>query len=249
MTSAFLTRRRVSVPSAGCASSGSRIKRLGSLGVVTVGALIGLFQLQAAAANTTRLSAIVAAYPDGLDGWEHALGHHLAPPAPPAVVSTAPARVSLVAASATKPRPRPPLPSGAVAWLTVPAIGLERPVYRGGQSTIDRGLATLFDDGPGGWRAPISPGAEGTLWIAGHHTSHGAPFLLVDRIKVGDVALVRGPDGVTYTYRFVARKIVGTSVNSSAVYGTDPAAHRMILQTSMGRTHRLLLTGSLVAVG
>jgi len=131
----------------------------------------------------------------------------------------------------------------------VPSIGLDRPVYQGGQSTINRGVATLFDDGPGGWRAPISPGGQGTLWIAGHHTSHGAPFLLVDRVKVGDVALIRGADGVTYTYKFVDRKIVGTSVKAGAVYGTDPAAHRMILQTSMGSAHRLLLTGSLVASG
>jgi len=160
----------------------------------------------------------------------------LAPPAPaPPVVPAPPSPVAW--------------PSGAVAWLTVPAIGLDRPVFRGGQSTIDHGVATLFDDGPGGWRAPVAPGSRGTVWIAAHHTSHGAPFRHVDELSVGDVAIVRGRDGVAHTYRFVGRRIVGTAVYPSVVYGSDPSMRRLELQTSMGSAHRLLLTGVLVASG
>jgi len=165
-----------------------------------------------------------------------------AAPAPPAPTSPVPS------APVTAPAPAA-WPSGTVAWLTVPAIGLDRPVFRGGQSTIDRGVATLFDDGPGGWRAPVAPGAPGTLWIAGHHTSHGAPFRHVDELAVGDVAIVRGLDGVPHTYRFVARRIVGTAVYADVVYGRDPSMRRLELQTSMGSAHRLLLTGVLVASG
>jgi sortase (surface protein transpeptidase) len=176
-----------------------------------------------------------------------ATGAALVAPSPAALAPPAPA--SPVPSSPVTAPPPAAWPSGAVAWLTVPAIGLDRPIFRGGQSTIDRGVATLFDDGPGGWRAPVAPGAPGTLWIAGHHTSHGAPGRHVDELAVGDVAIVRGLDGVPHTYRFVARRIVGTAVYPDVVYGRDPSMRRLELQTSMGSAHRLLLTGVLVAAG
>ncbi len=142
-----------------------------------------------------------------------------------------------------------PLPPGAVARISMAAIGLDLPVYRGSQSTIDLGVATLFDDGPGGWSAPVALGGRGTVWIAAHHTSHGAPFRLVDRMAVGDRISVRDANGAVYTYQVVDRRIVGTAVTPGAIYGDDPSAHRLVVQTSMGASHRLLLTASLILAG
>ena len=252
------TRNASGRPTGHTARGSRRRVRLGL--IVAAGILVGGAPPALAAAHAEP-SVAAAAQPDGprpaaaidqdgdpglvLDGWEIAIRQRRQGPATPAPVTAAPSAVE-VAPVIPVPPPSAPLPPDAVARILVPSIGMDLPVYRGGQHTIDGGVATLFDDGPGGWRDPVSPGDTGTLWIAGHHTSHGAPFLLVDQIVVGATVVVVDRDGNPHSYQIIDRAIVGTSVDPSAVYGTDGSARRLVVQTSMGRSHRLLLTGVLV---
>jgi LPXTG-site transpeptidase (sortase) family protein len=138
------------------------------------------------------------------------------------------------------------LPAGAEARLVIDAIGLDAPIYLGNQSTIDRNVVTHYD-GEGGWRAPVAPGTSGTYWLAGHRTVRGTgPFRLVPDVKRGDqVRIVT--TSATVTYVVSGTLITGLDTSDEAVYGSDPAASRLLLQTCLPNDERLLVFGELVA--
>jgi LPXTG-site transpeptidase (sortase) family protein len=138
------------------------------------------------------------------------------------------------------------LPTGAEARLVIDAIGLDAPIYLGNQSTIDRNVVTHYD-GDGGWRAPVAPGATGTYWLAGHHTARGTgPFRLVPDVKGGDqVRIVTAT--ATVTYVVTGTLVTGLDTSDDAVYGSDPASSRLLLQTCLPNDERLLVFGELVA--
>lgn len=83
-------------------------------------------------------------------------------------------------------------PSGMV--LTIPSLGLRRFVPEGATSDHLR----RFGVGRITWTA--LPHANGTVGIAGHRTTHGAPFFRLDRLEQGDAILVDF-QGRRYTYR------------------------------------------------
>jgi sortase (surface protein transpeptidase) len=82
--------------------------------------------------------------------------------------------------------------------------------------------------------------------LAAHHVTHGAPFLNVPNIKVGAEIDVTVGNGTTYRYRVTSMETVGTSATYATVYGTDPAAARILLQTCLGTNYRLLVHGTLI---
>lgn len=140
----------------------------------------------------------------------------------------------------------PTLPAGAEARLVIDAIGLDAPIYLGGQSTIDRNVVTHYD-GTGGWRAPVAPGATGTYWLAGHRTVRDTgPFRLVPGVKIGDQVRILTPTA-TVTYVVTGTLVTGLDTSDDAVYGSDPAASRLLLQTCLPSDERLLVFGELVA--
>ena len=61
---------------------------------------------------------------------------------------------------------------------------------------------------PGHYRNTFMPGQGGTMGIAGHRTSYGAPFRHVDKLKTGDRIVVTMPYG-EFTYRVQGHRIVG----------------------------------------
>jgi LPXTG-site transpeptidase (sortase) family protein len=83
---------------------------------------------------------------------------------------------SLLPATANLPGP----PEGDVtALLQIPAIGLSQFVVEG----------TATDDlakGPGHYIGTAQPGQGGNVAIAGHRTTHGAPFYNIGALKPGD---------------------------------------------------------------
>jgi sortase A len=83
---------------------------------------------------------------------------------------------SLLPATANVPVP----PEGdVVALLQIPAIGLSQFVVEG----------TGADDlakGPGHYSGTAAPGQGGNVAIAGHRTTHGAPFYNIGALKPGD---------------------------------------------------------------
>jgi sortase A len=93
-----------------------------------------------------------------------------------------------------------PLRGDAIGAITIPRISLHRYVVQG----------TGTDDlrkGPGHYPSTPLPGERGTVAIAGHRTTYGAPFRHVDSLKRGDRIVVDMPYG-RYVYRVQRLKIV-----------------------------------------
>ncbi len=141
--------------------------------------------------------------------------------------------------------PKLPVPApGQEAWISIPAIGLNLPVFAGGQSVIDEGVVTHF--WAAGWRPPVAPGQPGTYWLAAHHVTHGAPFLNLPSVRPGELVIitpVRG--GAPVRYVITSMQVVGTTVPYATVYGPDTTTPRLLLQTCEGDAYRLLVHGVL----
>ena len=61
--------------------------------------------------------------------------------------------------------------------------------------------------GPGHYADTPMPGQRGTVAVAGHRTTYGAPFRPVDRLRRGDPVIVRMPYG-RFVYRVERTRIV-----------------------------------------
>jgi len=88
----------------------------------------------------------------------------------------------------------------AVGRLRIDRIGLSSVVIEG----------TNADDlrrGPGHYPATPLPGQRGTVGIAGHRTTYGAPFRKIDKVRRGDDIVVTMPYG-RFTYRVERTRIV-----------------------------------------
>jgi sortase A len=64
--------------------------------------------------------------------------------------------------------------------------------------------------GPGHYPDTPLPGERGTVAIAGHRTTYGAPFRHIDSLNNGDPIRIAMPDG-TFVYRVYTTKIVDDS--------------------------------------
>jgi sortase A len=84
--------------------------------------------------------------------------------------------------------------------IRIPTIGVSSVVVAG-TGTSDLRL------GPGHYPGTPLPGARGTVAIAGHRTTYGAPFRRLDKLGRGDRIEVRMPYG-TFVYRVEQRRIV-----------------------------------------
>lgn len=104
-----------------------------------------------------------------------------------------------------------------------------------GKLMIDRiGLSTVFVEGtnagdlragPGHFPDTPLPGRRGTVGIAGHRTTYGAPFRNIDKIRSGDEIVIVMPYG-RFTYRVERKRIV----EPTAVWVTNRVSYdRLIL--------------------
>lgn len=82
------------------------------------------------------------------------------------------------------------------ARLDIHSIGLHETVVKGGVAELDAGHVVDY--------TPLR-GVGADIWLAGHHTTHGAVFAHLDDVRVGDpislygrvyhvVAIIRRPD-------------------------------------------------------
>jgi sortase A len=126
--------------------------------------------------------------------------------APPAedrrVLAAAHARRSARAAAAGAARAlaRRAEPGDPLGRLSIPALGLRTVVVEG----TDGGDLRL---GPGHYAGSALPGLRGTVAIAGHRTTYGAPFRHVDALEPGDRIELHMPYG-TFAYRVERTRIV-----------------------------------------
>ncbi|SEH15653.1 Sortase family protein [Thermoleophilum album] len=95
---------------------------------------------------------------------------------------------------------RRPLPGDAIGRIRFPSLGEAHWVVEG----------TGLDDlrkGPGHYPETALPGRGRTVAIAGHRTTHGAPFRHLDSLRRGQRVIVDMPYG-TFVYRVQRTQIV-----------------------------------------
>jgi sortase A len=120
---------------------------------------------------------------------QSALGHQFAAKIHHAAVKPA-AGFTLIPATTRIPDP----PQGTVmAHLQIPAISLDQYVVSG---TAEADLAK----GPGHYLGTAMPGQAGNVAIAGHRTTHGAPFNRLAQLAIGDPIYLTTSSGQTLTY-------------------------------------------------
>jgi len=93
--------------------------------------------------------------------------------------------------------------SRAIARIRIPAIDVDQVVVEG----TDTGSLRR---GPGHYPETVLPGQRGTVAIAGHRTTYGAPFRHIDEIDRGDQIVVETPYA-DLVYRFERSRIVDPS--------------------------------------
>jgi len=155
---------------------------------------------------------------------QHALAAQFAafhPPAkatPPGTGAT-PSAVKLVARTTNLPNP----PNGKVmAHLQIPVIGIDQYVVSG---TAASDLAL----GPGHYDGTALPGQAGNVAIAGHRTTHGAPFFHLGDLTVGEEIILTTTAGEALDY-YVSTPPRAVSPSDTTVLG-DFGDNRLTLTT------------------
>jgi sortase A len=95
---------------------------------------------------------------------------------------------------------RKPLKGDAIGKIIIPKIDVDEYVVEGTDTASLR-------KGPGHYPDTPLPGERGTVAIAGHRTTYGAPFRDVDKLRHGDMIVLDMPDH-RYVYRVERTKIV-----------------------------------------
>jgi sortase A len=107
----------------------------------------------------------------------------------------------------------------ALGSVDIPRIGLKSVFV---ESTDPDALKK----GPGHYRGTVLPGLYGTVGIAGHRTTYGAPFRRVDELSAGSRIIMRMPYG-RFTYKVTGTRITTPSDASSLV--SHAGARRLVL--------------------
>ena len=113
-----------------------------------------------------------------------------------------------------------PLPGDALGKLEIPSIDSSEYVVEGTDSENLR-------KGPGHYPDTPLPGQRGTVAIAGHRTTFGAPFRNLDKVKKGDRIVMELPYG-TFIYRVERTQIV----DDSALWVTKRVGYNRLVLTA-----------------
>jgi sortase A len=142
--------------------------------------------------------------------------------------STPASTESTIAATTTVPiAPQgPPIEHGdVIARLLIPRIDLDWYVVQG-VGTDD------LAKGPGHFRETPMPGQLGNAAIAGHRTTHGAPFGDLDELQPGDLITVVMANGSgTFTYSVTGTIIVSPSEYAKVIPTIDFSVATLTLAT------------------
>jgi sortase A len=107
----------------------------------------------------------------------------------------------------------------AVGIIRIPKIGRRDAIVQGTDTDSLR-------KGPGHYPATSFPGQGGTVGIAGHRTTYGAPFNAIDKLKPGDEIVLDMPYG-KFTYTVQKTRIVDPTETS--VVDRVPGAEQLVL--------------------
>jgi sortase A len=107
----------------------------------------------------------------------------------------------------------------ALGSVDIPRIGLKTVFV---ESTDHQALKK----GPGHYRGTVLPGLYGTVGLAGHRTTYGAPFRRVDELSPGSRIVLRMPYG-RFTYKVTGTRITTPADASSLV--SRAGSRRLVL--------------------
>jgi sortase A len=107
----------------------------------------------------------------------------------------------------------------ALGSVDIPRIGLKTVFV---ESTDPNALKK----GPGHYRGTVLPGLYGTVGVAGHRTTYGAPFRRVDELSAGSRIIMRMPYG-RFTYKVTNTRI--TTPGDASALVSHAGARRLVL--------------------
>jgi sortase A len=107
----------------------------------------------------------------------------------------------------------------AIGTIRMPTLGLHYAIVQGTDTDSLR-------KGPGHYPETSFPGMGGTVAIAGHRTTYGAPFNQIDKLKKGDAIVLDMPYG-RFTYAVEFTRIVPPTEIS--ITNRVPGAERLVL--------------------
>lgn len=124
--------------------------------------------------------------------------------------------------------------------VRIPAIDLDEQIRAGVDlSVIDQGVAH--------WVGTSAPGGQGNLVLAGHRTTHSAPFYSLDRLDHGDLIYMEDRLGFDVLYR-VTETIVVTPNDIWITYDTGtPMITLFACHPKGSARQRIVVRGGLVA--
>ncbi len=169
-----------------------------------------------------------------------------APPTTSTPPASTAANANVVSTPAASPSSSAPIATDAtppvgtlVAHLVIPKIGVSNYVVEGvGSAQLAEGTGHY----PG--TAPI--GGDGNVGIAGHRTTHEAPFYNLNELKPGDLIYLTNTAGQLFTYSVTTQFVVAPS--DSAVLDPTPTP-TLTLTTCNPRysaSQRLIVKAALV---
>jgi sortase A len=123
--------------------------------------------------------------------------------------------------------------------IVIPAIGVSD-VFVEGTGAGD------LRAGPGHYPGTPLPGERGTVAIAGHRTTYGAPFRTIDKLKRGDEVIMEMPYG-RFTYEVERTEIVPPT--ATEVVRRVPGRERLVLSAChplYSAAKRIIVFGRLV---
>ena len=176
--------------------------------------------------------------------FEDALAAATTLPVAPTITSAAPTTTA-VPVPTTVPPPgatAPPTSSTTSTTSTIPAPAIERPEVGGALARIEipkidvnvvvvEGVTTrALADGPGHFPETPFPGQLGNAAIAGHRTTHGAPFFDLDQVQPGDEIVVTTLAG-RYVYLVTGSQIVAPVDYARVIPTVDPTTATLTLTT------------------
>lgn len=137
-------------------------------------------------------------------------------------------------------------PGDAVGRVRIPEIGLSTVVVEG----TDGGS---LRKGPGHYPETPLPGIRGTVAVAGHRTTYGAPFRDLDKLENRDEVVLEMPYGhfvyrveekriVEPTATWVTRRVGHDRLVLTACHPKYSAARRIVIFARLQRAERLAWT-------
>ena len=133
-----------------------------------------------------------------------------------------------------------PAPLGSVVGhLVIPRIGVNDYVVEGTGSS-------QLAEGPGHYVGTAPIGRAGNVGIAGHRTTHGAPFYNLNLLQAGDLIYLTDRSGRTYTYRVEAQFVVAPSDGSVLLTTSTPTLTLTTCNPRYWASQRLIVRASLV---